>query len=630
MMSYENFPYTNIHELNIDWLLREMKRMQENAVLSVNGETGDVILYRDKNIVFPAVDDPEWSMIRTTNGQEVGIIFQNGVMYVKSGNNTSAVYTADNPPAYPVSSVNGQTGAVVTYPDAVVRFPDVTENVWNLHRVIDKDGTPTSSGIQFEQGQPAKRIDGANRYPIYDSGNPPPYPVSSVNGQTGAVVIAIPVTSVNGQTGAVVLYPDAGVRFPDVSDSVWNIRRIIDKDGAPTSSGIQFEQGQPAQRIDGTNRYNIYDSNNPPPYPVTSVNSQTGAVSIPLPFADNTSSIWQANNNSSAVKAGVQRGVSNGTVTLELNTTGNTIKGYLKFVSTDESVNESFQILTTNEIPSGSGVLSINGLTGVVQLYGTDIQISTGINQSIKTYVDNSFYAVQNLIASDFDDMLDYFPGSFCIGDDGHLYRANTYVNAGAWDSTEWDIIDVANAMYYKAEQQGLAYVEDELTANHNITAGQLVYFSGTMCRATQNISVNDALAIGTNLSLTDANGDNYSDKGALNALVEQIETLNEYKPGDEYSLYNLITPGVSRANHGVCIEYYLPKKINATSVTPSLSEVTLYYPGDSGPTTVTGVSAIIVSENVVRVEFTSNRNFNAFYPICVETTGVNDKLVFS
>ena len=527
MMSYENFPYTNIHELNIDWLLREMKRMQENAVLSVNGETGDVILYRDKNIVFPAVDDPEWSMIRTTNGQEVGIIFQNGVMYVKSGNNTSAVYTADNPPAYPVSSVNGQTGAVVTYPDAVVRFPDVTENVWNLHRVIDKDGTPTSSGIQFEQGQPAKRIDGANRYPIYDSGNPPPYPVSSVNGQTGAVVIAIPVTSVNGQTGAVVLYPDAGVRFPDVSDSVWNIRRIIDKDGTPTSSGIQFEQGQPAQRIDGVNRYPIYDSNNPPPYPVSSVNGQTGAVSIPLPFADNSQSIWSANNASTTVKAGVKRDVSNGTVTLELNTTGDTIRGYLKFISSDESVNESFQILTTNEIPSGSGVLSINGLTGVVQLYGTNINISNNINQSIKTYIDNSFYAVQNLIASEFDDTVDYFPGSFCINN-GNLYRANTYVNAGAWDSTEWDIYDVANALYYKADQEGLAWVEDESLATHNISEGQLVLFSGVMCRATQAISVGDSLVIGTNLSLSDTNGDAYSGKGALNALSDQIVALND------------------------------------------------------------------------------------------------------
>ena len=528
-MSFENFPYTNIHELNLDWLLKEMKRIQENTVLSVNGETGDVILYKDKDIVFPAVDDPEWSMVRTANGQEVGIIFQNGVMYVKSGNSVSSVYTGDNPPAYPVSSVNGQTGAVVTYPDAVIRFPDVTESVWNLHRVIDKDGTPASSGIQFEKGQPAQRIDGANRYNIYDANNPPPYPVESVNGQTGAVLIAIPVTSVNGQTGAVILYPDAGVRFPDVSESVWNVRRIVDKDDTPTSSGIQFEAGQPAQRIDGVNRYNIFDTGNPPPYPVSSVNGNTGVVTVPLPFADNTKPIWTANNSSSTVKAGVKRQVSNGTVTLELNTTGDTIRGYLKFISSDESVNESFQILTTNEIPSGSGVLSINGLTGVVQIYGTDIKISNNINQSIKTYVDNSFASAVDLVASEFDDGMDYFPGSYCLNG-GNLYRANTYVDAGAWDGTEWDITDVANQLYYKADQQGLAWVEDELTASHNIPAGHLVYFSGVMCRATQAISINDNLVIGTNLSLYDENSEAYSGKGALNALADQIGTQATWK----------------------------------------------------------------------------------------------------
>lgn len=39
----------------------------------------------------------------------------------------------------------------------------------------------------------------------YSEDNPPPYPVTSVNGQTGAVVVSVPVQSVNGQTGAVVL-----------------------------------------------------------------------------------------------------------------------------------------------------------------------------------------------------------------------------------------------------------------------------------------------------------------------------------------------------------------------------------------------------------------------------------------
>ena len=98
----------------------------------------------------------------------------------------SDAYTPANPPPYPVTSVNGKTGAVTG---------------------------------------------------LYDQNNQPPYPVTSVNGKTGLVTglydgnnpPPYPVTSVNGKTGAV--------------------------------SGL-------------------YDENNPPPYPVTSVNGLTGAVNI--------------------------------------------------------------------------------------------------------------------------------------------------------------------------------------------------------------------------------------------------------------------------------------------------------------------------------------------------------------
>ena len=142
-MSFENFPYTNFHELNLDWIIKKVK----------------------------------------------------------------AAYSPDNPPENIVISVNGETGEVVLYKDAIVRLPDVEEETWNIHRVADN----SSSGIEFDVGNCAKRIDGTFRYPIYDAGNPPPYPVRSVNGQTGNVVITIPVTSVNGQTGAVTLYRNAAI-----------------------------------------------------------------------------------------------------------------------------------------------------------------------------------------------------------------------------------------------------------------------------------------------------------------------------------------------------------------------------------------------------------------------------------
>ena len=111
---FENFPYTNFHDLNLDWLIQKIME----------------------------------------------------------------AYGPDNPPPVGlVISVNGETGAVVLYKDAIVRLPDIDDSVWNLHRISDG----TSTGIQFIKNQPMERIDGVNRYKVYDEGNPPPGDVASVD-----------------------------------------------------------------------------------------------------------------------------------------------------------------------------------------------------------------------------------------------------------------------------------------------------------------------------------------------------------------------------------------------------------------------------------------------------------------
>lgn len=119
MSLFEQFPYTNYHDLNLDWIIQKVKE----------------------------------------------------------------AYSPDNPPDMAVISVNGKTGAVVLYTDAVVRLPDTEEGTWNIFRKADNQDT----GIQFRKNQPAQRIQDASRYDMYDAGNPPPYPVISVDGQTGAV-----------------------------------------------------------------------------------------------------------------------------------------------------------------------------------------------------------------------------------------------------------------------------------------------------------------------------------------------------------------------------------------------------------------------------------------------------------
>ena len=104
-------PYTNLHELNLDWIINALK---ESGVESVNGQSGIVVLYQDATVEFPAIPtDLNWSIQRKTNGTQVGIKFNKAAPLQRIyGNSTFAIYDEGNPPAYPVSSVNGQTGSV--------------------------------------------------------------------------------------------------------------------------------------------------------------------------------------------------------------------------------------------------------------------------------------------------------------------------------------------------------------------------------------------------------------------------------------------------------------------------------------------------------------------------------------
>lgn len=123
-------PYTNLHELNLDWIINALK---ESGVLSVNGETGIVVLYKEANIQLPDIPtDLNWSIKRKTNGTNVGIKFNKaGPLQRIYGNSEFAVYDTGNPPPYPVSSVNGNTGAV-TVP---VAFDSMSGDLLNISTV---------------------------------------------------------------------------------------------------------------------------------------------------------------------------------------------------------------------------------------------------------------------------------------------------------------------------------------------------------------------------------------------------------------------------------------------------------------------------------------------------------------
>jgi len=116
---FEQFPHTNLHELNLDWiidLINQFKEeLEDSAVLSVNGETGHVTLYESENMILPALPEgvDQWRLVRMMDGQYAGILFYNGNVYLQRGNETMRLLTLEDiPTSAGVVAWNGRTGVV--------------------------------------------------------------------------------------------------------------------------------------------------------------------------------------------------------------------------------------------------------------------------------------------------------------------------------------------------------------------------------------------------------------------------------------------------------------------------------------------------------------------------------------
>ena len=437
MSLFENFPYTNLHELNLDWLIGALKQLEETQVLSVNGQTGHVILYQDADIVLPTVEQDHWSIVRMSDETTRGIMFGNDdKAYIVHGNLMDALYGVNNPPPYPVTSVNGETGDITLYAAAQVVLPTLTEaelHNWNIYRQING----VIRGIQFNDTGKLEIIEGANRYPVYSSNNLP----------FGEAEVQLP-----------------GVTDPDQHD--WNIWKNVNN----TAYGIQFNDNGTAELIVGSNRYTIYTSNTQPSYPVTSVNNQTGNVVLTIPdaFVDNPAAaeLKIAEDVTDSATWALIRETENGYAGICVDTDSSTEGVYLQ--KGDGVSATKIKLLTQADIPSGSGVISINGLTGVVVISGADLNVSTTDTRKI------------NVVLS----------------------------------GLETDVSALQDMDDYIRE----ALVFDELgqtTAIHNIPAGSFVYWNNGTYTASQAISIGDTLS-STNLTAVPAGG-------AINALNSNI-----------------------------------------------------------------------------------------------------------
>ena len=522
MALFENFPYTNLHELNLDWLINELKKMEEAEVLSVNGQTGHVILYQDANVILPEVQDSAWSFFRTADGVIRGITFAaDGTAYIMNGDQLTELYTAANAP---------------DFSDEHIQLPDLDDEQitnWNIYRNFNE----SLSGIQFDDTGSAYVISGGLRYKIFTQHDVPPYPV----------------TSVNGQTGTVVLYPDPGVRFPDIIDNevnYWSIFRYVNN-GA---YGIQFNTDGSIDLITPGNRTKIYTATDQPPYPVTSVNSMTGAVELDIPddlVTHVDDAILEIAEPADNYTWGFTRETDNGQIGIVFDNQNNN-GAYLRYY---DSVNQEYvlvKLLTNADIPSAAGVSSVNGLTGSVNLYGSNIFVSNLDNRTLNEFTEES------------------------IEDNNSL----------------------------------LAFVETGLTASRNIPINSYVIWTGSLYKASTNITLGDSLS-GSNLTAVS--------NGGFNELKDMIC----YKTGDtiSYGTGFLMLGLVGANNKDIRVIANTPKQltnISTVSVTDCVGGIrgSLGYINDYNANTnwlnvadVT-VTAVKISDSAVLITFHKDTAF--------------------
>lgn len=222
----------------------------DNKPMSVNGKlvkaiqgtsTGDMkkSVYGPTGTVEAAGGIPNYV---EANGGKIDTIKVNGTAQAiadKTVNITVPLKTSDltNDSGYltsaPVTSVNSKTGAVVLTANDVGALPadTVIPTVNNAKLIIRRNGVDVGSftansanDVNIDINVPTDKSDiglgNVDNVKQYSVSNPPPYPVTSVNGETGVVTVReVPAvtTADNGKFLRVVDGKWAAVTIPDAN-----------------------------------------------------------------------------------------------------------------------------------------------------------------------------------------------------------------------------------------------------------------------------------------------------------------------------------------------------------------------------------------------------------------------------
>ena len=175
-------------------------------------------------------------------------------------------------------------------------------NMSQAFTLIFEDTSPGESGVQSVNGKTGTVVIGKTDIGLgnvdnvkqYSESNPPPYPVTSVNSKTGAVKLAASDVGAVSKTGDTMTgnltVGSASLQTNGYVTGTWLRTTANTSLGSAASKIAVLDDGWVYSRTTAQIKSDIglgnvdnvkqYSASNPPPYPVTSVNGQTGDVTI--------------------------------------------------------------------------------------------------------------------------------------------------------------------------------------------------------------------------------------------------------------------------------------------------------------------------------------------------------------
>lgn len=198
------FPFLNGQQLNLDWIMQQLRAIL-NFMPIDQGAVGDVLQRGTKGATWQPLTSVVYDIDGMSPAAEVTTSDELPIYDVSAQGNYKVTVqdVLDLAAAAPVSSVNGQTGAVVldagdvgALPDTTV-IPSDTSDLTNTAGFVDAAGAAAAAPVQSVNSQTGAVVldksdvglGSVDNVQQYSASNPPPYPVTSVNGQTGDVVI---------------------------------------------------------------------------------------------------------------------------------------------------------------------------------------------------------------------------------------------------------------------------------------------------------------------------------------------------------------------------------------------------------------------------------------------------------